>query len=431
MSVFTYNGITLPYAFHTQFRQEAVYDEQGQTDWTGTKFDIVVQAVINSNYLSQIAPEIAGRDTNAAEIMDYIRAKMMRPRRALSIKFNGVELIPRPANVPGTVDIDNGPKPQSCSVTMLATTTFLVTFHVIATYWESNPFNSFPAQNKPGSPVRFNRWSETLDVDNAGFQTRTRDGVYKIRTDMEEGLTAGELIPSMAAVGVPDGFVRESASYVVDPSGTAIRYRVTDREVFKYPPEPAMAARGVYTETCSRGGIIRHGAAHIQLKGKKTTPQQELVHRAVSVVSSKLFMRGAELRGPAPGPYITFIESAVLNVNMYENEVDYSCRVLFNTGDTPIQGVAAFVDTVERTGGSNPEKPPRQTVWTPRSDPPAPGPAPQPRFEVTGTGSVILQAAAYYDPSLKTIRLDPGQNQLVAKGKRLLWVGGAGKNKED
>src|SRR3990167_5489613 len=59
ISVLTYHGCTLPYAYCTRFDQAAEYDESG-TDWYCTKFDIQVECVLNTNYLSQIAPDLSG-----------------------------------------------------------------------------------------------------------------------------------------------------------------------------------------------------------------------------------------------------------------------------------------------------------------------------------------------------------------------------------
>src|SRR5207247_1612234 len=107
----------------------------------------------NVNYLSVISGELYNAVTppaNPTEIMKQIRNKLLQPRRALSVKFNGVELIPKMSytvnsqTVVPAVDSANGPKPQSCNIIELTNETFLVTYHIIASYWEkANTNNTF------------------------------------------------------------------------------------------------------------------------------------------------------------------------------------------------------------------------------------------------------------------------------------------------
>lgn len=128
MSVLSYNGVYLPYSFTTGFRQEAVYDDMSGTDWILTRFDIQIQCVVNADYATQLAPELVGIQTrSAADVMNIIRSRLLKPRKRLSFKFNGVELIPQPQEgigSPGDVDARNGPQPQSCILIELTNTAF-------------------------------------------------------------------------------------------------------------------------------------------------------------------------------------------------------------------------------------------------------------------------------------------------------------------
>ncbi len=138
MSLLSYNGVFLPYSTATQFDQRALRDES-DTDWYLTEFNIKAQCVVNKNYLGLLAPDLAPGGVpvtdNAAAIMAAIRTRLMQHRRRLSFTFNGVELIPQPQQgVPGTVDAQNGPKPQSCQIVQLTNVTFLIVYHIIARY---------------------------------------------------------------------------------------------------------------------------------------------------------------------------------------------------------------------------------------------------------------------------------------------------------
>ena len=212
----------------------------------------------------------------------------------------------------------------------------------------------------------------------------------------------------MAVVGLPPGFLRKSSRYTVDPSGLSLTYRVEDQEVFKLPPFPAYEAEGEYTESSTMCDAMRYGEVHVKLKGSKTVDQAQLVLTAASVCSSKLKLAGAFLVGPADQQ--ARIEFTTLSVGMYENWVDCRIKVLFPANKIRFRGIQGIRRTV---------------TTTPFTDPGAGGPAPQPQYPIGGTASFLLQAAAYYDPSLVATRVANGV-QLSAG----LEVGQAGLIKE-
>ena len=410
MSVFTYNGITLPYANVTRFEQSALYDEVGQTDHFLTKFEIQLNAVINADYMALLSPALIGPagnaiTDNAADIMNVIRAELMEPRRRLSYRFNETELIPLiDTNDPGgrgTVDSANGPMPQSCLITQLTTKTFLVSYHIIAHYWENNTSLGFARPyviNNTGNNVLFNRWSESVEIDNCNYTTRTREGKYRIRSDNRDGIIADQMRSRMAVVGVPVGFNRASSKYTVSPDGLSIAYTVVDKEVFKNPPLPAFEAKGEYWETATRFDAKRYADVRVELKGSKTVDQAELLETAVFVCAAKLDINGAPLgggEGPQPeGRQPAILESAEVRVNMYENIVSCHMRALLNV-QTNRKGGAAFLKSA--------------IAFTPFSDPQ--GTAPEPDYFDRGTANLLLQAAKYYDPSLRNTQLGAGTLQ--------------------
>src|SRR5690242_6958430 len=106
MSLVTYNGVCLPYPFHTTFRQEAVYDDVGQTDWHLTRYHLEIQCIVNHAYLGAMTSDPSlplAAAPGPYDFMRDLRNRLMKPRQALSVKFNGVEYIPQ-NNMPGTVD---------------------------------------------------------------------------------------------------------------------------------------------------------------------------------------------------------------------------------------------------------------------------------------------------------------------------------------
>lgn len=412
MSTLRYNNITLPYVVMNDYTQEATYDDMGGTGFYLTRFDITCQTVLNSAYLRDIAPDLlsAGNPvtTNAADIMDAIRSRLLQPRKLLSIKTNGVELIPKVATNTGTVDSRNGPQPQSCVIVQLTNVTFLCVYHIVAYYWEKtdvDPNGSPIVRNLPANTVLYNRWSETADIDNCNYTKRTREGKIIIRSDNRQGIIADQVREQMAVLGVFKGFIRESAQYTVAPDGLALQYRIVDREVFKKPPVPAFEASGEYVENTTRAGAVRYGSVRVRLKGQKTTDQAQLIVTAVNVGMSKLNLNGAR----------NILESASVYVDLYDNVVEFNARMMFKPGTKGsakrrIKGCATLAAGDEMTK-------------TPFSDG-EPFYLPEPMTR--GTAGLLLQAAAYYDPNLL-------QNEVLRATGQLtngVEVGRAGVNLE-
>lgn len=405
MSVVTYSGVTLPYAYCTRFDQAAEYDESG-TDWYCTKFDIQVECVLNTNYLSQIASDLSGvadQFRSAGDIMAVIRARLLEPRRALSVKSNGAELIPQGGT--GKVDSQNGPQPQSCSVISLTDTTFLVSYHIIARYWETYsvtqgvPFKSTQA----GNNVLYNRWNETVDIDNANFSTRTREGKFIIRSDNAGGKIADELRTQMAVVGVPKGFLRKSSRYTVDKSGLGIAYTLVDQEQFKMPPPPAFEAAGKYIESTQvKGGAIKYGEVWVSLRGDKLTDQGKLLEAAIKVAGAKLNRRSQQI-----GSKGHIVENARAEVDLYKNEVLFQIKVYYPIENKRFQGMAAWAGIDTSTPGSD-------------------GVNYTPTMYSRGTAQLLMRTAQYYDPCLQNTKLDPATG-LLSTG---LEVGQAGQQLE-
>lgn len=436
MAAFAYNGITLPYTFFTRFNQTAKADESG-TDWYCTEFDIEVQTIINANYVRWLASDLvsagASVTENAADIMHVIRSRLLERRKTLSVQFNGVELIPKKTAGRGTVDVQNGPQPQSCTLYELMNNTFLLSYHIKACYWENNdvdPDRTPIVENQTGNGVLYNRWQETVDIDACQFSVSTREGRFVIRSDNADGRIVDSFRNQFAVTGLRPEFNRVSTHYTVDPSGLALQYRIVDREVFKHPPAPAYEAEGEYTETTTHWAAKRIGEVRIRLKGSKTTPQEKLIETAVGVASAKLILgdgrTGAETTtlttgggGTTTGGSATFtsvgnrfalLEHASITVDMYNNVVEVRMRAWMKPYKRRKDNVAGF-----RFDGM---------AWTPGSEP-GYGAAP-PNYTARGSADILLQAAAYYDPSLATTVL----NQTTNQHSRGSEVGTAGVTQE-
>lgn len=308
MSIVTYNGITLPYPLHSDFRMETIYDDSG-TDRVYTKIDATVQCIINQAYFSQISSAIdPAFGANIAQATKWIRYQLLQPRKGFSVKVGGQELLPaRQSKNQGdrTVDAKNGPQPQSCVLTKLSDNTFLMTFKIIAHYGEAyaNVESAINGTGKDGNPIINCRWSETQEIDQEGYSKRTRDGTMILRSDNAERQTIDIFREQFAVVGIPIGFVRKVASYTVDKSGLGMSFHLEDQEVYLMPPFPAYTARGWYHETTSRMGANRFGECQVELTGSKTSDKALLLEVAYIIVSKKLMgiPTGFNLPGGARG----------------------------------------------------------------------------------------------------------------------------------
>lgn len=403
MSVLTYNSIQLPLPVTTMFRQEAVYDEESHTDWCGERFTIQVQCVLNVNYLNIITA--ANKELlNPAEIMNVVRSMLLKPRKQLSFKVNFVEMIPQAqGKLEGTVDIRNGPRPTHCNIHQLTDVSFLLDYGIVAEYWENTSADG-TSKNKQGGDVLFNRWKEIVELDECMRTRRTREGYFRIRSDNASGAIPDNLRSKMAVVSIPKGFLRESSRYEQSQDGLTLRYRLVDREVFKLPPSPAYKAEGEYVDQ-SDGFMAQYRSASVRVRlyGSVRTPQDQLLDAAMSVLTGKIQANlGKPLAVPIKGKE-SFLFTRPIYTNlatkiwMYDNIVEVTGTAMVNLSTTTEFQMA--------TGWSG-----NAITFTPLSD----GVDNEgPTYYDRGTAGLLLQAAAYYDPSAKTPEM--GKGRMVAK----------------
>lgn len=394
MSLLTYNTIALPYSMLTKFECRNIYDEMGKIDRACTQFDIGVQALITAEAMDMLAPTLAGRTTNPADIMKYAYDLLMTPRKQLSFKFNGVEFIPGKAGVTGTVDAMNGPLPQSCSFTRMNNTTWLVQYHIIAHYWIRYSISAAGAvtfTNLPGGVALYNRWEERVELDHLEYSTRQRRGKFMIRSDNRNGILADEYRSQLAVCGVPEGFLRLHSSYTVDPAGLGLGYHLVDKEVYRLPPPGAFRAQGDYGEQGTRGDGKRYITANLRLEAGKTMPQWELARLACAVVAGKLDIQGAKFFVKTNR---AILEGASIRVGMYDNWAEVMMRAMVPVDPKVVQGAAFIKPEIGKVHASD-------------------GVSPAPSYLDRGSANLLLNAAAYFDPDL-TSQLNKSANERAS-----------------
>ena len=430
MSKVSYNGINLPYPLHSEFRMESLYDESG-TDRTYLKIAATVQCLISIDMRETIGISISD-GINVVGMMKAMRNKLNQQRRTLAIEVGGRDLVPVPqAGAAGTVDAKNGPQVKSCIINQFTDQSFLVTFSVEAHYWEnySNDRAAELGVNRAGNVVISNRWTDSQSIDQCRFSTRTREGKVTIRSDNISGDRVDEVRNDFAVFGLTPGFVRKSANYRVHPDGLSMTYTLVDEEQYLMPTAPAYEASGTYSESTTNNGAVRWGECTVRLKGTKTTPKIDLLSTALVVMMRKLaqansyiktFREGVDpkfveagLREP-PRTYrfyrpFTLLSSSMIRTALYENSVEVTARFMMSpNAKRRIFGVPTI--------DLNP------LVMPPAGDSPEP-----PQFGSRGTAGLVLRAAAYYDPSLRNVKIQQDTGNM---GPGLLKVGEAGVVKE-
>lgn len=416
----SYGGITFPYGAFVRFHEDSVPDPSG-TDNMLVRFDIAVACTINANYLAALAPTLVtgGQpvSTNPAVLMKALRQRLRQKRMPLSVRFDGNEYIPQqqPNNL-GSCDAKNGPNPIECDYQNLTTTSWYLTWHVEAHYWENNlvtPGSTPLTTNQLGSPVLSRRWSESVSIDVNQMRTRVRDGRIVLRTDNTFGFTADDpaIRGAFAILAVPPEWQRVKSMFNVDPDGTVLSFHVEDQERYKMPPPPAYEAEGEYTESVSEFSAYRFADCRVLLRGNKNTDQAALINTALQVVLQKLQLRGSQIGGGPTGGF-KIIKGASVRQGLYENEVEVAVRAMYAiTSGSVVQvsgaagGIGAFQGLFTATPLSDPMS---GTVFFSGAVGGSPLNLYQPSRGVyggmSGTANFpILLAAAYWDPNLAYI----------------------------
>lgn len=406
----TYDGINLPYSLCSKLNQEAVPDPSN-TDLSVTRFDVEIVATVNWDYIQAIVPNDARVDSatprNAAMVIAYVRARLLARRKRLRIRFNGFDLIP----ALGAVDSANGPQPLFCEITPVSSNvdndTFVFRYGIVAHYVElDDPTNPVPRNRNTPSPVVYHRWKESVDIDDCNFTARTREGSFKIRSDPANPTTPDDLRSSLAVMSIPEGFLRKQRSFWQDEGGLTLHYRITDQEYWKQPPTPAFVADGYYRETGMRPGLVTSICeVRTMLKGDNETRQSDLIRRALTIATSKLYIVGAPVQITRDKDRQAVLSRCVVEVQHYRNAVDVVMTAIMNANKSRVGGVASLN---------------RAMTFVPYSDGVN---VVVPRYLDYGTAGIILQAAAYYDPAIGNAVLQAGNPFIADADVRVTPVG--------
>jgi len=369
MTTVIYNDVILRHCETKSFEQTIVYDES-RTDLMYSKFRIRVAstlaAVRSSGNSFGIAPP-TGSGTTATQRERTIQRLLSEPRKdfwmlidsgvaneqmtpaqlaALTPPANtGIDdfLLIATGNIDGmmslhplsdqygsgdaierinVVDVENGPKPTNVTVTeIIGGRTFRVEFEIeiCRKFCPAGgsldlppPFDIWGSIVPTGSTVLSNRWHLDESKDENWITTRVLQGTLRVT----QKTFWPHLIRSVCVPPLLRGYKRVRQSFVDDPTGLILKYRIEDQQAHAAPPWPAVAWKAHHAESASGpNGSILTGEISIRLTGPPGVDKVQLIGAAGKVANDRIKGLSPTFDGDGRPSYATIINSAsVVNV---------------------------------------------------------------------------------------------------------------------
>lgn len=158
-----------------------------------------------------------------------IRHRLLQPRGTLIFTVGtgaGAETLLRCPTPPYTIDLENGPVVESCTVQQIhGTKTFAISIRIRCAVNECTYNTQVPV-------LLSHRWRRYCDIDQDYFTTITTEGEAIFRVDelVRLGRFPAEYRTDLMHAP-PHNFKRESTMVDPSPDGTRVRYRTVDREL--------------------------------------------------------------------------------------------------------------------------------------------------------------------------------------------------------
>lgn len=276
-----YNGISLSNVSTKRFEESVVYDDTG-TDVSHHRFIVRVVGYC-FQHTSGVTPTM-GVGTNslartAVQSENALRSMLMEPRRDFIMNVNGQPILSATANngkiAPPWGDVNNGPKPAFCNVTLIAGA------KLIRVEWEVEICLVECDNNQNNTGVLYNRWSMQDTFDEDFYTTRTLNGRMRVLPGLGPHNFRNFVIPALQA-----GFQRNSISLTATPDGLTLEYTVIDVEKYAAPPFPATSWECTHSISTADGvGVVVE--LNIRLTGSKNVPKRDLLQAAAMVCYSR------------------------------------------------------------------------------------------------------------------------------------------------
>jgi hypothetical protein len=317
----SYDNLDLGLVRTMKVEQKAKYDPHNtDTLYIANRFTVetvlsTLPLTVPDGPLAGVIPPATIDDDRPADIMARIRRILLRPRR--DFKYSQVDEAGETILLQVTADSEanNGPKPESCTVTQVADRTWKIEWEVEVAVQDCTAFQEFAS----------NRFETTQDIDERGYSTITTMGRVFVRTDMKRSPDA---LRPVITPPVPKGFRRKSM-YQVAEDGLSMAYKFTDSEFFLGPPKNAVLAKGRFSIVTVPPGAIMWAQVDVHLEGKKDQPKRQLMETAVLLALRRL--EAADIvADPIRGK--PFVEGGSLSEELWDNSVDVQLRGRIRTG---------------------------------------------------------------------------------------------------
>ena len=213
MSVFVYNDVTIQKPDIKTISCESVYD-QADLSVMFTRMTYRVQGVIQTDQTYSMAQNLV-----------YLRQTLLVPRRGLLVGTSSAtyDAILNLGNgtASETVDDVGGPKPRRCEITEIIGTTFAyVVFEVEVGLQEGCEYTG---------DVISHAYQVTHSYDSRFYCTRTVNGKIRVKNSAN---ASPDSFRGLVTPSLPDGFRRESMTFVLSYDQLELDYTIQDKEIF-------------------------------------------------------------------------------------------------------------------------------------------------------------------------------------------------------
>lgn len=276
-----YGGVVLQLVSGiTPVTRETVWSED-RTTYLYTRWTLPIRAVFNPK-ATALSPGVMPVVSDVA-----LRHALAQPRRQLTITIGGVTWLKSPL-VGFDRDACNGPRPvgEPTIVRIDGIKSFLVDWTVEVCTIEC----------PSAQALLSNRYTETHDVDDCGYTTRTIQGRAYFRADtLAKDKRSADSYREALFVKIPPKFVRENFRVLAKSDGTEIAYTIVDtqREFSLGEKSPVTRFEGTSTVAVGfgkEGGTSPLGAHTVRMHawGNANTHRFDLVQWAVKAALAEL-----------------------------------------------------------------------------------------------------------------------------------------------
>lgn len=243
------------------------------------------------------------------------------------------------------LDADNGPKPKSVNVRkIIGGRSLRVEFEIeiCRSFCQSDFEDSKPIvlggldDGTANTNVLSNRWHLDESKDDNWVTTRTMQGTLRVANrDAWPHAMRYLCIP-----GLLRGYHRVRQSFVTDPAGLTLKYRIEDQQAHAAPPYPAIKWSGHHIESGSGPSAIeKYGEFSIRLQGPPGCDKVALIGAAGKVAVDRI--KGLLPRTDEGGKkkYDTILENVAIVDVLEQPVIEFRCRARYNEHDYKALGL--------------------------------------------------------------------------------------------